>query len=242
MNPQIGLENCLSFINCQMQAPRSAPTKQSSGPPWRAITISRQSGSGGHSVAATLVALLRAQDPEGACPWTVFDRDLVQKVLEEHHLPSRWARFMPEDKISEIADTMDELFGLHPPSWTLVHKTADTILRLAQLGKVIVIGRGANVITRKLDYVFHVRLVGSLESRVKHMQQLTGLSQPEALELVGREDLGRKRYLKKYFNRNIDDPLLYHLVINTDLVSHEEAAHLIARAVLPPLAITEQAA
>src|SRR5690348_8405820 len=80
MNPQIGLENCLSFINCQMQAPRSAPTKQPSGPPWRAITISRQSGSGGHSVAATLVALLRAQDPEAACPWTVFDRDLVQKV------------------------------------------------------------------------------------------------------------------------------------------------------------------
>src|SRR5579859_698789 len=123
MNPQIGLENCLSFINCQMQPPRSASTKPQAVPPRRAITISRQSGSGGHSVAATLVALLRAQEPDTSCPWTVFDRDLVQKVLEDHHLPNRLARLMPEDKISEIADTMDELFGLHPPSWTLVHKT-----------------------------------------------------------------------------------------------------------------------
>lgn len=242
MNPQIGLENCLSFINCQVQPPRFTPLKPEAGPQRRAITLSRQSGSGGHSVAATLVALLRAQDPEASCPWTVFDRDLVQKVLEDHHLPNRLARFMAEDKISEIADTMDELFGLHPPSWTLVHKTADTILRLAELGKVIIIGRGAHVITRKLDYVFHVRLVGSLERRLNYMQQLKGISHQEALELVCREDLGRKRYLKKYFNRNIDDPLLYHLVINTDLVSHQEAAGLIARAVLVPALARDQAA
>ncbi|HVV72057.1 MAG TPA: hypothetical protein VHI52_11275, partial [Verrucomicrobiae bacterium] len=45
-------------------------------------------------------------------------------------------------------------------------------------------------------------------------------------------DLGRGRYLKKYFKESIDDPLLYHLVINTDLVSHEEAAEMIAEAVV----------
>ena len=80
----------------------------------------------------------------------------MEKVLEDHSLPNRLARFMPEDRISEISDTMDELFGLHPPSWTLVRQTADTILHLAELGNVIVIGRGAAVITRKLDYVFNV--------------------------------------------------------------------------------------
>ena len=190
--------------------------------------------SGGHSVAEKLVAILRARDPDPGCAWTVFDRELVKKVLEDHHLPERLARFMPEDKISEIVDTMDELFGLHPPSWTLVHKMADTILRLAELGKVILIGRGANVITSKFDYVFHVRLVGSLPRRVTYMEQCQGIGHREALELVSDEDLGRKRYLKKYFNKNIDDPLLYHLVINTDNISYEEAAHLIADAVVSP--------
>ena len=82
-------------------------------------------------------------------------------MLEEHSLPKSLARFMPEDRISEVSDTMDELFGLHPPSWDLVHKTSETILHLAQLGHVIIIGRGAKVITAKLDGVLHVRLVGS---------------------------------------------------------------------------------
>ncbi|HWX22261.1 MAG TPA: cytidylate kinase-like family protein [Candidatus Binatia bacterium] len=231
MNTPIGLEQCLTFINCQMQPP-TWPHTHRNGEPRRAITISRQAGAGGHAVAAKLVEILQAQAQAGACPWTVFDRNLVEKVLEDHHLPKRLARFMPEDRISEISDTMDELFGLHPPSWILVRQMADTILRLAELGHVILIGRGANVITSRLGYVFHVRLVGSLEKRVRHLQELQHLTPKAAFELAEREDLGRKRYLKKYFNKEINDPLLYHLVINTDLVPHDEAAQMITEAVM----------
>jgi cytidylate kinase len=139
---------------------------------------------------------------------------------------------MPEDKVSEIQDTMDELFRLHPPSWTLVRQTADTILRLVELGNVIVIGRGATILTAKLDHVFHVRLVGSLEKRVAHIQEWRHLSREEALKLIRREDRGRQRYLKKHFKADIGDPLLYHLVINTDLVPYEKAARIIADAML----------
>jgi cytidylate kinase len=127
---------------------------------------------------------------------------------------------------------MDELFGLHPSSWTLVRQTTETILHLAELGNVILIGRGATVITSKVDYVFHVRLVGSLEKRVAHIQELHGLNKQAALELVRREDRGRRRYLKAHFKTDLDDPLFYHLVINTDLVSYENAAQLIADAML----------
>ena len=36
--------------------------------------------------------------------------------------------------------------------------------------------------------------------------------------------------MKKYYGADIDDPLLYDLVINTDRVSYEEAGRLIAEA------------
>jgi cytidylate kinase len=75
--------------------------------------------------------------------------------------------------------------------------------------------------------------VGSLEQRVKRMQETENLNAKSALELVHREDLGRSRYLKKYFNKHIEDPLLYHLVINTDLVTFDDAARMIAQAVVP---------
>jgi cytidylate kinase len=114
----------------------------------------------------------------------------------------------------------------------LVRQTAETILHLAELGNVILIGRGANVITSRLDYVFHVRLVGSFERRVELVQRFEHLGEKAAGEFVRREDLGRKRYLKKYFNVNIDDHLRYHLILNTDFISCEKAARIIGDAVL----------
>jgi len=183
-------------------------------------------------VAERLAEYLHQRADEEVCPWAIFDRELVSKVLEEHHLPQSVARFMREDRISEITDTLDELFGLHPPSWTLVRKTSETILRLVDLGNVIIIGRGANIITSKLPSVFHVRLVASLENRIEHMCEITGLSRKQAQDQVLQEDIGRRRYVRKYFGKDIEDPLLYHLTINTDLVSYDEAARLIADAML----------
>ncbi|HEX6580792.1 MAG TPA: cytidylate kinase family protein, partial [Actinomycetota bacterium] len=126
------------------------------------ITVSRKAGSGAHVVAQELVGRLQARDPKASPPWTVFDRDLVAEVLREHHLPDRFAGSMPEDRVSEIADTLDGLFGLRPSSWTLVRKTAETILHLAEIGNVIVIGRGANILTDRFADALHVRLVGSV--------------------------------------------------------------------------------
>jgi cytidylate kinase len=222
----------LAFINSQLRPARTPVLSPENGARWRAVTISRQAGSGGHVVAERLAAYLQARTTGQVRPWTVFDRNLVEKVLEDHHLPGRLARFMPEDRISALEDTLEDLFGLHPPSWTLVHKTAETILHLAELGNVILIGRGANIVTNKLDHVFHVRLVGSLEKRSEYVEKSRPVGKKAALEFIREEDRGRRRYLKKYFHKDIDDPLLYHLVINTDLVDYETAARLIGDAVL----------
>jgi cytidylate kinase len=108
---------------------------------------------------------------------------------------------MPENWISEINDTIEELCGLHPPSWTLVRQTAETVLRLAKLGNVILIGRAANIITAKLDSVFHVRLVASLEKRLLHIQETDHLDPKTALEFVHFEDKGRAQYLQKYYRK-----------------------------------------
>ena len=231
MNSLMGLERCQAFINCHLQPPSA--TQFAEGPTRkRAVTISRQSGAGGHAIGERLAAYLQAHSEKEERPWTVFDRDLVKKVIEDHNLPERLARFLTEDRISEISDTLDELFGLHPPSSLLVRKVSETILRLVELGNVILVGRGGGLITRKLDYVLHVRLVGSLAKRVEHMQALNGWGVKQARQFVEREDLGRRRYLKKYFSMDIDDPLLYHLVINTDIVPYEDASRIIGEAVL----------
>jgi cytidylate kinase len=232
MNAPIGIDKCLTFINCQLQPADTRKAVAKGGLKYQSLTISRQAGSGAHTIGEHISAVLQSRFPKDPVPWTVFDRNLVEKVLEEHSLPKSLARFMPEDRISEVSDTMDELFGLHPPSWDLVHKTSETILHLAQLGHVIIIGRGANVITAKLDGVLHVRLVGSEEKRVDRATEFYELSKRAARNFIQREDRGRVRFMRKYFDVNIDDPLLYHLIINTDRIDGDDATKLIVDAMV----------
>lgn len=231
MTTHPGLERCLSFIDTQLKSNGKPRNGSKRGAQIQAVTISRQAGCGAFAIAQKLAEYLQSRTPDEEARWTVFDKNLVQKVLEEHNLPERLARFMPENWISEIEDTIDELFGLHPPAWTLVRQTAETILHLAKLGHVIIIGRGSNIITAKLDSVLHVRLVAPLETRLSHIQEIDHLDRNAALEFIRREDKGRKRYLKRYYQRDIGDPLLYHLVMNTSLLGYEQAAHIVGEAV-----------
>ena len=231
MSSEIGAERCLSFINAQLRNGAARNGERGDGR-IKAVTISRQAGCGATEVAQRLAEHLQTRTPEVEPHWTVFDKNLVEKVLEEHNLPQRLAKFMPESWTSEVADTIDELFGLHPPSWVLVRQTAETILRLAKLGNVIIVGRGANIITGRIDSVFHVRLVASVQSRVRRVQQSGGLGREAALEFIEREDRGRKRYVRKHYGKDVNDPLLYHLVINTDLIGYGRTAQLIGAMVV----------
>jgi len=232
MNPAISFDKCLAFINCQMQPPEHPPGRKPGPPPKLAVTLSRQTGSGALLVAERLAQLLQERAPAQGCAWTVFDRNLVEKVLEDHRLPKQLAQFMPEDRVSQFADMMQELLGLHPPSWTLVSQTTETILKLAELGNVILVGRGAHVITSKLSHVFHARLIGSLEKRAERVQEHLHLDREAALAFIEKEDRGRERYLRVHFQADINDPLLYHLIVNTDRMTCDDAAQLIAEAAL----------
>ena len=164
--------------------------------------------------------------------WTVFSQHLVAKVLEEHHLDKRAADFMKEGHKGVVTDAIEELLGLHPSDWTFVQRANATILRLAQTGNVILVGRGANIVTSKLKTVFHVYLVGSLEKRIEQAEKVFNLDRKSAINYIKKKDEARRRYLKDNFDKDINDPLLYHIIINTDLVQHDEAAQLIGDEVI----------
>jgi len=224
------LERCQTYIDCHSRIPRGAGARDRMIAP--TVTISRQTGAGGTTVANLLADWLQRHGPSGSCPWTVFDKNLVHKALEDHNLPSRLAQFMPEDKVSGIADAVEELLGLHPASWKLVRQTTETILQLAELGHAVLLGRGANVITAHLENAIHVRLVGSTSCRVERVMARHKISRNAALAFLRKTDTGRRRYLQRYFSKDIDDPLLYHFTINTDELEERAVAEWIGNVVL----------
>jgi hypothetical protein len=224
------LEKCRSYVLSQLLVERRPEPARGTTSPGPAITIAHQTGSGAHDIAERLTGLLQADEPEGAAQWTAFDRQLVEKVLEEHHLPKALSVFVPEDRRSYVEVIMEELLGMHPPSWVMVPQIAETVLHLAGAGHVILVGRGANFITARMPNVFHVHLIAPLPTRIERLRRSNDLTPAEAAKLIKKEDRGSGRYAKTHFHASVDDDSLYHLVINTDRMSSTDAAQLIAYA------------
>jgi cytidylate kinase len=221
----------LNYVSSQMAA-GTYPTSELPPTPPRAVTISRQAGSGSTVVGQKLAARLQAHGPKNDRPWTVFDRDLMEKVLEDHQLPKYIATFLPEDRKPAMEDILEDMFGLHPPQSIIIKHTAETILGLAEVGHAILIGRAGNIITAHVPHVLHVRLVAPLEKRIEHVMETYHFTHTQARDYCLREDLGRERYVHRHFSANISDPLLYHLTLNTGLISFDEAAALMEEALL----------
>jgi len=223
------LETCFSFVNSHTAATGSSAA---AAPTPRAITISRQAGCGAVLVAEKLAEYLQQLAPPGAARWTVFDRELMDKVLADHNLPKYLAKFLPEDRASQIEDMLADIFGVHPPTHTMVQQTAETMLQLAELGSAILIGRAGNIVTAKLPHVLHVRLVAPLDDRIERICRDDHKTPDEARRFCLEEEQARARYLKTYFHADINDALQYHLVINTSRVGCENAARIIGDGML----------
>ena len=86
----------------------------------------------------------------------------------------------------------------------------------------------------KFPRALHVRVIGSLERRAERVAQQMGLSPHDAEAEVRRVDHDRGHFISHYFHTQLDDPSQYDMIFNTDRVSVEEAAQLIAHLVTSP--------
>jgi hypothetical protein len=207
----------------------TAEKKHSQGP---AVTLSRETGAGADVIADLICEILQKKSRNNYIKWTVFDKNLIGKIIEDHHLPEQIAKYLEEDKINAINSAIDEMFGLHPPTWVLIRKTTETIMQLVSLGNVIIVGRGSNVITYSMPNVVHIRFVAPLPDRIKHIQEKFDLSEKAALDRIKKDDAMRRDYLHHHYGRDVDDRYLYHLIINTHLIPYNEAAELVSNYVV----------
>ncbi len=222
------IDRCFSFINSQT-SPAAKPATEVVR---RAVTISRMAGCGAVHVAEKLASYLQLHAPAPGVKWTVFDRQLMAKVLEDHRLPRHLEKILPEDRASRVQFLLADIFKIHPSENTMLKLIAETILQLAELGNVIIVGRGANIVTAKLPHVLHVRLVAELDDRIERIARDDHKTLDEARRFVMDEDPARTRYIKSYLNADINDPLRYHMVINTSRIDYDSAARMIGDAAL----------
>jgi cytidylate kinase len=225
MKPKSGSEKALEYIESHSRDKKIRKT----GP---CITVSRQSGAGSSIVDEKLKNILEKNQGGEFGEWAIFDKNLIERIMEDHNIPERLTNLFSSEKQSAITNMVNELLGLAPSTKAILHQTAETILQLGITGNVIIVGRAGNIVASHLTNAFHVKLVAPLENRIVRIQEYYNIGRKQAVEWIKREDLSRKEYYSKNYHRDIDNPLLYHLTINTGLLSYEEAASLIAHSVM----------
>ncbi len=207
------------------------------------ITISRQYGSEGDEIAAHVCQILGYQS---------FNKQLMMKVASEVGLTEGEVVDFTEDQ-HRVRGFLDRLLGSPPPVVTQSHSWSEvkvidaadsiplvqSIIRAAyKHGNVVIVGRGGQAVLRNDPGVLHVRIEAPLETRVDRVHLREGLSYELARDVVAQRDRAAADYLKRFYNVDWSDSLLYHLIINTGRWGIESASYLIVNAVnqLQPVA------
>jgi cytidylate kinase len=220
------LDHGMAILKARLESPAAVSSGAAHAvPPF--LTLSREVCAGATTLGSLLLPQLNAEFGEEGHEWLLLDKDLVSYALSRHQLSERLAEYLPEDQVSEIDAAIGEIVGLHPSIWKLEHQVAQTIVQLAHLGRVIFVGRAAHLLTQPMPGGFHVRLVAARETRIRRFTGMQGCGASEARLRIDRMDDGRRRFVKSHFDREIDDPHFYDLVINTDRISPETAATLV---------------
>ena len=221
-----GLRDAKAFLDAMAyQHSRGEPPDLQRGR-YPFLTISRQAGAGGHTLAETLRQTLECDPDPLWHGWQVFDQALCTTLLQDPSLHVSLQSLLTEAYRTEIEELIFHLllFGRETPQDVVVKKLFGVIRTLATVGKVIIVGRAGACVTRSLPLGVHLRLAAPEPVRVRRLMHLLGTGEPEALRAVRRQDADRARLVDTYFGRAIDDPLLYDATWNTETVAFEAIA------------------
>lgn len=194
------------------------------------LTISREAGAGGHSLANALLEEMAQRANPLWQGWKVFDAAVCARILEDASIVASLESLDKEETRSAWEEAVYELVGGRASSDRVYRKTFQAMQLLAEMGKIIVIGRGGACATRGLSLGVHVRLVAPPAYRVQRMKQRLQVSEANARRMVEEYDLDRAKFVRSHFGQDIRDPLLYHVIWNTQKTSFEEmAAYLLGK-------------
>jgi CMP/dCMP kinase len=196
----------------------------------RAVTISREYGSGGSEIATRLAKRLG---------WQLIDHALVERVASEIGTSTQEAEVYDEHVQGMVSQALGSLLYLYPAAMASTSPEAflsdeayrdafNRVVRAAAArGHVVIIGRASQVILADLHDVLHVRVIAPFEQRVAYVMQRESVDRHTAESRIHRKDHERASYLEQEYHHHLDDAHLYDLVLNTSLLDLESAVDII---------------
>ena len=175
------------------------------------------------------------------------DREIIAQVAERVHWPERdiAAKEMPTGSlIGRIAEALGQGYaaggyypGAYVTAWEIplndtqyLAGLESVIKELASCQSIVIRGRGSQFILKDYPGVFHALIVAPLEVRLKRVMDSLKVNKEAAKKEIERSDSRRREFTKRYFQAELEDPVYYDIVINTQHFSYEAATSIIVNA------------
>jgi cytidylate kinase len=204
------------------------------------ITIRGQLGSGAPEIAKRVAERLDID---------YVDREIIAEVASRLKSPERRieAKEMPAGTLAgRISEALKHSYPPVPgseslqmpipylPAWEIplddpsyLTNLESVVKELAAGQPIVIRGRGSQFILKDYPDAAHFLIVAPLEIRVMRVMSDRKIGKKAAKQEITRFDSSRREFVKRYFKTELEDPIHYDLVINTEHLSFEDGASII---------------
>ena len=203
------------------------------------ITISRELGSGGRTVGRKLASELGVR---------YSDKELVNQLVDQFNLTTDGIEQLKGKKKNWMADFI-QLVAPVPKVKMLVDQdskyvqefradlTPDDLFRaeseilqgIAAEGSCVIAGRSGFFVLKDHPNKLDIFITASMEHRIERVMRKQQLSREGAEAAIKRVDEMRDNYVQRYAGTSRYDLRNYHLVLNMDNLTEDDAVKLILK-------------
>ena len=156
----------------------------------------------------------------------ILEKSAFAGAVGDPHFGPGAAAFLTHEFEDLTAEENQEKYHLNDNEYSL--GIQQTVLQLAELGSIVIVGRGANIILKDDPRVLRIGLIANDVDRVNRIANYEDVSYETAKNLISNRDASRNQFFKKFFD--IDDPdnrFNYHAILNTSEMNFDLATDII---------------
>lgn len=200
------------------------------------ITISREVGSGGHTVGSILAEKLNIR---------YADKLLIESLQKQFNLTVSGIEKLKGEKSNWLTSLLDKISPV-PSAKTLgidsrytqefridvttedIFKAEEKIIKeFAALGSCVIAGRSGFFVLKDHPNTLNVFITASKPHRIERIMKKQGLSEESAAALIKGIDQARENYTKRFAGVSRFDARNYNLVLSADGHTEEQLADII---------------
>lgn len=194
----------------------------------RIITIGRQFGSGGREIGQKLAKALDI---------AYYDKELLLVAAKESGLSTHFLESQDEKRMSSLLFSLVmgqpnmvlSSFGGTTVEMLASQAQRDAVLRVAEEGSCVIVGRAADYILEGRPGLVKVFITADESCRIARVAARDQLSEKDAGDKIRRMDRSRKSYYDFYTSRQWGEAANYDLCLNATRLGIDGAVELILR-------------